>query len=109
MKTRLAAAFGSPALGAAQPEPSMAATPRLGFSVQMAALSSERAARTYWSSLLPHLPATFGERAPEIVRAELPHGTFWRLRTGSFPTATDARGFCQALRALGRDCWVPGG
>lgn len=107
---RIAAVGGSPpALGAPQPELRMAATPRLGFSVQIAALSSEHAARSYWSSLLQHLPTALGDRAPEIVRADLPHGTFWRLRTGSFPTATDARGFCQALRAHGRGCWVPGG
>jgi cell division septation protein DedD len=80
-----------------------------GYTVQIAALSSEATARIYWSSVRQDLPGTFGDLAPEIIRADLPHGTFWRLRTGSFATMTDARGFCQAVRSQGRGCWVPGG
>jgi Flp pilus assembly protein TadD len=80
-----------------------------GHSVQVAALPSERAAQAFWSRLRVQLPQEFGDRAPVIARADLPQGTFWRLRTSGFTSATDARGFCQILRSHGRDCWVPPG
>ncbi len=80
-----------------------------GHSVQVAALPSERAAQALWYRLRTQMPQEFGDRAPEIARADLPQGTFWRLRTSGFASVTDARGFCQILRDHGRDCWVPAG
>lgn len=77
------------------------------FTVQVGALPSESAAQAYWSALSLQLPQVFDGRSPEIFRADLPQGAVWRLRTGGFANAVDARGFCVTLRNQGRDCWVP--
>ncbi|MGG5817306.1 SPOR domain-containing protein [Falsiroseomonas sp. HW251] len=104
-----------PAARAAEPdaEPRPARTEAAGaprgtsFVVQVGALPTESAARVYWSSLRSQLPGQFDGRDPILAHAELPKGTFWRLRTGGFETPADAQGFCQVLRGHGRDCWVP--
>lgn len=77
------------------------------FTVQVAALSSEDAARNYWATLQQRSPGWFADREPEIFRAEVNQAIFWRVRASGFATLTEARSFCEALRAAGRACWVP--
>ena len=100
----------APASPAAEPvatAPVGDAPRRQSASVQIGALRSEGAAHAQWQALRLQLPAAFDNRTPEIARADLPQGSFWRLRTSGFATPTDAHDFCQVLRLHGRDCWVP--
>ncbi|WP_237213587.1 SPOR domain-containing protein [Falsiroseomonas oryziterrae] len=77
------------------------------FTVQVAALGSEAAARSYWASLQERRPDRFGDREADIFRAEVNQAVFWRVRASGFATLAEARAFCEALRADGRACWVP--
>jgi cell division septation protein DedD len=75
-------------------------------SVQLAALSSEEAARDEWQSLTRRLPDLLGGRQPSYSRTEHDGHTFWRLRTSGFSDAAQARGFCEKVRAKGLGCSV---
>lgn len=79
-----------------------------GVYVQMASLDSEQAAHSEWQHLRAHWPELFGARSPAVIEADVHNRTFWRLRTGGFPSIGEANDFCAKLRAAGSGCWTVG-
>jgi hypothetical protein len=74
--------------------------------VQLAAVSSEQAALSEWNRLARRMPDVLGSRRPAVIRVERDGKTLWRLRTGGFADASQARGFCEQVRAKGGNCTV---
>jgi cell division septation protein DedD len=93
---------------AAAPAPTAEKRPATGgrVAVQLAALSSEDGARTAWRTLSKRMPELLGSRQPVYARAERDGKVFWRVRTGGFSDLTEARGFCDQVRAKGGACTV---
>ncbi len=74
--------------------------------VQLAALSSEEAAKTEWKRMLKHMPELLAGRRPLFLRVEHDGHVFWRLRTGDFADHAKAAEFCAAVRSKGAECMV---
>jgi len=74
--------------------------------VQMASLNSEQAAHSEWQHLRARWPDLFTSVKPAVFQAEVHNRTYWRLRTGGFPSVGDAIEFCSRLHAAGADCWT---
>jgi hypothetical protein len=77
-----------------------------GTQVQLAALSSERAAMTAWEHLSKQMPELLSGRQPHVMRAEVDGRTYWRLRTGGFASIAQATQFCERVRAKGSGCSI---
>jgi hypothetical protein len=86
------------------PAPVVPALVAKGPAVQLAAFDSADLAEQDWGRLATRMPALFGSRKPEVVRAEVHGRTLWRLRTGGFASDTQALDFCAKVRAQGGDC-----
>ncbi|HEY4173919.1 MAG TPA: SPOR domain-containing protein [Rhodopila sp.] len=74
--------------------------------VQLAALSSEEAARTEWRDLAKRMPGLLNGKQPILTHAERDGHTFWRLRTSGFADIAQARTFCDQVRQKGGGCSV---
>jgi hypothetical protein len=74
--------------------------------VQLAAVGSEQAARDEWQHLAKRMPELLNGREPNVLRVERDGHTYWRLRTTGFSDATQARAFCERMRAKGGGCAV---
>lgn len=74
--------------------------------VQLAALSSEEAARNEWKELAKRFPALMNGKQPIFSHAERDGHTFWRLRTSGFADVAQARTFCDQVRQKGGGCSV---
>ena len=96
----------------ATPKPQVAAAethpPASGhqIEVQLAALTSEDAARNEWQLLSKRLPDLLNGRQPDYSRTERDGHTFWRIRTSGFADMAQARSFCDHVRAKGGGCSV---
>lgn len=77
-----------------------------GAQVQLAALSSEQAARAEWERMVRRWPALLGGHQPAISKIERGGQVFWRVRTGGFEGVSQATVFCERLRAKGGGCSV---
>jgi cell division septation protein DedD len=92
------------------PKPMAATPPAAAVSrsatVQLAALSSEQAARGEWEALSKRMPDLLGSRQPSYSRTDRNGRTFWRVRTAGFTDVAQARGFCEKVRAKGVGCSV---
>lgn len=75
-------------------------------SVQLAALSSEQAARDEWARLVRRWPDLFGGRHPAFSKVAHDGHVFWRVRTSGFDGVSAATMFCERLRAKGAGCSV---
>jgi len=109
------AAAAKPAVAAAAPtaraaEAPVAAVERgaasKGAVVQLAALTSEPAAKAEWERLAKRWPDLFGGHQPAFSKIEHGGQVFWRVRTGGFDGVGQATVFCQRLRAKGGGCSV---
>lgn len=78
-----------------------------GYQVQLSALRSEEAARSAWTMIQSSAPDLFSGADLDIQRADLgAKGVFYRLRVGSFADRATAKGFCEDVKAAGKDCMV---
>lgn len=78
-----------------------------GYQVQLSALRSEAAARSAWTMIQSSAPDLFAGADLDIQRADLgAKGVFYRLRVGSFADRATAKGFCEDVKAAGKDCMV---
>lgn len=66
------------------------------YQIQLGAFKSEAEANAAWKKLAAKHGATLGS-APTIQRADLPAGTFYRLRAGSYGSIADAKAACATL------------
>ena len=98
-----APAEAPPAPVAVEAHPS---TPGRRAMVQLAALSSEEAARNEWQQLSKRMPGLLDGKQPVFSRTEKGGRMFWRLRTAGFADAEQARTFCEHVRAKGGGCSV---
>lgn len=77
------------------------------YQVQLSALRSEQAARAAWTTIQNSAPDLFTGANLDIQRADLgAKGVFFRLRIGAFADRAAAKGFCDDVKAAGRDCMV---
>jgi SPOR domain len=74
--------------------------------VQLAALTSEEAARTEWQQMSKRMPELMNGRQPVFSRIDRDGHTFWRVRTAGFPDVAQARTFCDHVRQKGGSCSV---
>ncbi len=74
--------------------------------VQLAALTSEDAARHEWQQLSKRMPDLLSGRQPVYARTERDGHTFWRVRTAGFTDIAQARTFCDRVREKGGACSV---
>jgi hypothetical protein len=74
--------------------------------VQLAAVSSEEAARAEWQRMEKRMPELFGPRQPAFSKTERNGRTLWRLRTGGFSDTAQATAFCERVRAKGAGCSI---
>jgi hypothetical protein len=74
--------------------------------VQLAAVSSEEAARAEWQRMEKRMPELFGQRQPAFSKTERNGRTLWRLRTGGFSDTAQATAFCERVRAKGAGCSI---
>jgi SPOR domain len=74
--------------------------------VQLAALSSEEAARNQWQILSKRMPDLLNGRQPIYSKTERDGHIFWRVRTAGFADVAQARAFCEHVRTKGGGCSV---
>ncbi|MFO0110166.1 MAG: SPOR domain-containing protein [Alphaproteobacteria bacterium] len=79
-----------------------------GFKVQLGAFKSQDEAERYWLMASEKHAGVLGGHTPMIVRADLPNGTFYRLRAAGFASAAAAKSACAALSAKGQACFYAG-
>jgi cell division septation protein DedD len=77
-----------------------------GALVQLAAVTSEDAARSEWQRLEKRMPDLFGHRQPAFSKTERSGHTLWRLRTGGFSDVAQATAFCERVHAKGATCSI---
>lgn len=74
--------------------------------VQLAAVRTEADAKSEWERLTKRMPDLFGQRRPAISKTDHDGRTLWRVRTGGFADLTQAKDFCERVRAKGTGCTV---
>jgi Flp pilus assembly protein TadD/cell division protein FtsN len=90
---------------AADPPPAPASTAG-GYQVQLGALNSAPAAADAWNKITGRMPALFAGRNPDIESASVNGRTFYRLRTGTFPSRSAAEKFCSTVTSAGHACTI---
>ncbi len=100
-----------PKTAAAKPATKPAAKPTAAatgsYQVQLGAFKSEAEAKEQWSKI----SARHGDvlkGSPIIVKADLPNGTFYRLRASGFSSSDAAKAACAKLSAAGQACFPAG-
>jgi hypothetical protein len=102
----LAAPAAAPAAAKPAAEKPAAAPAAKGTLVQLAAVSSEDAAKNEWRRLEKRMPDLLGNHQPAISKTEHDGRELWRVRTGGFSDLTQATVFCERVRAKGTGCSV---
>jgi hypothetical protein len=74
--------------------------------VQLAAVRSEADAKSEWERLSKRMPDLFAQRHPAISKTDHDGRTLWRVRTGGFADLSQAKDFCEHVRAKGTGCTV---
>ncbi|NBX02992.1 MAG: SPOR domain-containing protein [Alphaproteobacteria bacterium] len=86
-------------------KPAAAPTSKGAFKVQLGAYPSEAEAKKDFARISKKFPAASGHGVV-VVKAELPKGTFYRLRLAGFGSSADAKAFCAKLSSGGQACIV---
>lgn len=87
----------------AKPKAEVASSEGGSYKVQLGAFKSEEEAQAAWAKISSkHASVLTG--SPTIIKADLPNGTFYRLRTGSFGSKADAGAACASMS--GQPCIV---
>jgi cell division protein FtsN len=98
----------APVAVAKAPPPAPAAAPASAsgaYVAQIASFKSQAEADAGWAAFRRSHAATLGGMSPDIVSVDLgAKGTWFRLRTGSFPDRAAAADFCARLKAEGASC-----
>ncbi|OJW28693.1 MAG: hypothetical protein BGO51_19690 [Rhodospirillales bacterium 69-11] len=74
--------------------------------VQLAALSSEEAAKVEWQRMEKRMPDLLGGHSPTYTKVERDGHVFWRVRVAGFGDLAQAKAFCERVRAKGAGCSV---
>jgi len=82
------------------------AADRKAVVVQLAALTSEPAAKAEWDRMARRWPDLLGSHRPAFTKIDRDGQTLWRVRTGGFDDVAQATAFCEHLRAKGGGCSV---
>lgn len=77
------------------------------YQVQLGAYKSEAEAQGAWKKISGKFAGVLSA-GPSIVKADLPNGTFYRLRTGGFASADAAKAACTKLAAAKQPCMPVG-
>jgi hypothetical protein len=101
-----AAKAPTPAPAAAKPAPNQPAASTHPASVQLAALTSEQAAHEEWQQMTKRMPELLNGHQPVFTHIERDGHSFWRVRTAGFTDVTQARTFCEHVKAKGGSCSV---
>ena len=91
-----------PAPSAAKIEP--VAVSGAGWRIQLVALGSQGEAEAMWTTLQQTHQDLLGGLTPQVDRAELSNGTFYRVQAGPLPDPAAAAELCGALKSRGQDC-----
>jgi cell division septation protein DedD len=78
------------------------------FKIQLGAFKSQAEAENYWKKASAKHAEILGNHSFVILRADLPNGTFYRLRASGFASAEAAKSACTALSAKGQACFYAG-
>jgi cell division septation protein DedD len=94
-----------PARPAAVPSALMPAHGRT-FAVQLSSAKSEAEAQAAWDRLTRKMPELIGQHRALFQKTNEAGPAPWRLRTGGFTDAAQAKAFCEKLKAKGGQCTV---
>ncbi len=72
--------------------------------VQLFAAKSEAEAQATWDRLAKKMPDVLGQRRALFQKASDSGPASWRLRTGGFTDAAQAKAFCDKVKAKGGQC-----
>ena len=78
-----------------------------GYKVQLGAFKSEAEAAAQWKKIASKNGDVL-HGAPVIVKADLPNGTFYRLRASGFASADAAKAACAKLASRSQACFPAG-
>jgi cell division protein FtsN len=84
------------------------AVPRASHKLQLGAFRSSAEAETYWKRAEAKYSAVLSGLPHQVVRADLPKGTFYRLRVAGFASKASALAACERLSAAGQGCFYAG-
>lgn len=80
------------------------AVPAKTFAVQLSTAKSEAEAQAAWDRLVKKMPDVIGQHRPLFRKSNDPGTAPWRLRTGGFTDAAQAKAFCDKVKAKGGQC-----
>ena len=79
-----------------------------GFKIQLGAFKSQAEADQNWARISSKHADILGGYAHLVVKADLPNGTYYRLRVSGYATADAAKQACAKLSARGQGCFFAG-
>lgn len=78
------------------------------YAVQLGAFKSDAEAKQQWSKISAKHGSILGGTKSVVVRADLPNGTFYRLRAVGFASEAAAKSACASLSGAGQGCFFAG-
>lgn len=99
-------AIGGPVKGARPPAVALAPTRPKPVTVLLSTAKSEADARLDWDRMTKKQPDLFRDHRALFQKTDDHGPTPWRLRTGGFADAAQAKAFCDKVKAKGGQCTV---
>jgi hypothetical protein len=97
-------AIGGSAKAPRQPVAALAPSRAKPVTVQLSAAKSEADAQLDWDKLAKKLPDLFRDHRALFQKTDEHGPAPWRLRTGGFSDAAQAKAFCDKVKAKGGQC-----